>query len=526
MTREEMEDQKMSIVLMGWSLSMWATFPGGESATLGDCPCIGLAPRPVLLETLEKFVYLEGVCGRIHLLGASWDDEAKWTEALTNLRKCGTEVVYYPTKASPLPASETLRDLLTVDDDATPVTEAIIGALLGSAGSYCPFRTAGAYGSGAKRGIKTAGRTVRTEQSPEATPEDKAYQRLMDAAQFYYRTYHDVSLCRDLVRYLLESVASQDWSARVKRAVAHFDRWGGRELLGTTPAMKTLRDFVDKVAKSREPASVFICGESGTGKETVAWLIHNKSDRRGKPFVAFNCASVAKELLESRFFGHEKGAFTDAKAQHKGLFEQADGGTLFLDEIGEMSLETQALLLRVLEERRFTRVGGSKEIEVDVRLVTATNRDLPSMVREGTFRQDLYYRLNVLVVRAPALREHKEDIPLIANAWWRLHRESDELTEAQCAALQGYDYPGNVRELFNLLERATVFEETDFAALIREHRELNAGLAAMGTDPADGRLAPPAQDRENGVARSAATAVAAPSALTRSWDRRCPGIGG
>ena len=143
-----------------------------------------------------------------------------------------------------------------------------------------------------------------------------------------------------------------------------------------------------------------------------------------------------------------------------------------------MSPEVQSLLLRVLEEGRFTRLGGCTEVSVDVRLITATNRDLPRLVREGKFRNDLYQRLNVVQIRTPSLREHREDIPLIANAWWRAHHDGKTLNEAQCAALKGYDYPGNVRELFNLLERATVLEEADFAALIREHRELNAGLAA------------------------------------------------
>ena len=254
-------------------------------------------------------------------------------------------------------------------------------------------------------------------------------------------------------------------------------QFGRREIVGGSPLVVALRERINKVA-AHPDARVLVMGESGTGKETVAWQIHNKSARAREPFVAFNCASVAKDLLESRFFGHEKGAFTDAKAQHKGLFEQADGGTLFLDEIGEMSLEVQSLLLRVLEEGRFTRLGGCTEVSVDVRLITATNRDLPRLVREGKFRNDLYQRLNVVQIRTPSLREHREDIPLIANAWWRAHHDGKTLNEAQCVALKGYDYPGNVRELFNLLERATVLEEADFAALIREHRELNAGLAA------------------------------------------------
>ena len=195
------------------------------------------------------------------------------------------------------------------------------------------------------------------------------------------------------------------------------------------------------------------------------------------PFVAFNCASVTKELLEDRFFGHEKGAFTNAVERTDGLFLQADGGTLFLDEIGEMPLEVQALLLRVLEGGRFTRLGGKEELKCDVRLITATNRDLPRLVAEGKFREDLYQRINVVQLRTPSLREHKEDIPLIANSWWRKFHGNHVLHAEQLAALMGYDYPGNVRELINILDRATALEESDFDLLMREHKELNAGLA-------------------------------------------------
>ena len=180
-------------------------------------------------------------------------------------------------------------------------------------------------------------------------------------------------------------------------------------------------------------------------------------------------------MLESRFFGHEKGAFTGADKRQLGLFELANGGTLFLDEIGELPLEAQGTLLRVLEGGRFMRMGGSEEIETDVRLVTATNRNLPKFVREGKFRADLYQRLNVVQLRVPALREHKEDIRDIADGWWLQHNKR-HLAEEQIAALMEYEYPGNVRELLNLLERATVLDEQDFSALLAEHKEMNAGL--------------------------------------------------
>ena len=188
-----------------------------------------------------------------------------------------------------------------------------------------------------------------------------------------------------------------------------------------------------------------------------------------------------KGLLESRFFGHEKGAFTGADRQTQGLFEQADGGTLFLDEIGELPLEAQGLLLRVLEGGRFQRVGGQEELTTDVRLVTATNRDLAAMVRAGTFRQDLYMRLNVVQIRVPSLREHLEDVGAIADAWW-FRRFRKHLAESQIAALKTYSYPGNVRELLNLLERAAVLDETDFGRLVENHGSMNASLLALPAD--------------------------------------------
>ena len=304
----------------------------------------------------------------------------------------------------------------------------------------------------------------------------RAYFTLIDTAQFYYRNYQDESLYTTAARYLANGVKPCAWEPDVKAAVEHYDRYGGRELLGKSREITLLQDRINRVAE-HEHARVLILGESGTGKETVAQQIHTKSPRWKMPFVAFNCASVTKDLLEDRFFGHERGAFTNAVERTDGLFLQADGGTLFLDEIGEMSLEVQALLLRVLEGGRFMRVGGKEELKCDVRLITATNRDLPRLVVEGKFREDLYQRLNVVQMRTPSLREHKDDIPIIANAWWRKFHDNAVLKEEQIAALMEYDYPGNVRELINILDRATALEEYDFEALMREHKEMNAGLS-------------------------------------------------
>ena len=262
----------------------------------------------------------------------------------------------------------------------------------------------------------------------------------------------------------------------VRSAIEHYERYGNRELRGKSKAIATLQERINRFA-AHEHARVLILGESGTGKETVALQIHTKSPRAKMPFVAFNCASVTKDLLEDRFFGHERGAFTNAIERTDGLFLQADGGTLFLDEIGEMPLEVQALLLRVLEGGRFMRMGGREELKGDVRLVTATNRDLPRLVMEGKLREDLYQRLNVVQLRTPPLREHKDDIAIIANAWWRKFHDNAVLKPAQLAALMDYDYPGNVRELINILDRPTALEEDDFALFMSEHKEMNAWLS-------------------------------------------------
>lgn len=197
---------------------------------------------------------------------------------------------------------------------------------------------------------------------------------------YAYRNYQDEAAYAKAIRYLAADVSERDWDAEARRAVAHYRRYGGRELVGRSVQMRTLQERINRIA-SFPDARVLILGESGTGKETVALQIHNKSPRRNEPFYAFNCASVTPDLLESRFFGHERGAFTGADRQRAGLFELANGGTLFLDEIGELPMEAQGLLLRVLEGGRFLHLGGNEEISVDVRLITATNRNLPQRVR-------------------------------------------------------------------------------------------------------------------------------------------------
>lgn len=235
-------------------------------------------------------------------------------------------------------------------------------------------------------------------------------------------------------------------------------------LVGQSPSIKNVRKVLKKVAPSN--ATVLITGESGTGKELAARAIHQHSDRKDKPFVAINCAALAKDLLESELFGHEKGSFTGAVGQKKGKLEVADGGVLFLDEIGEMPMELQVKLLRVLAEREFERVGGTKRIYVDIRLVAATNRNLEEEIEEGRFRQDLYFRLNVVPMVMPPLRDREIDVPMLAQHFvdrytQRGGMKPKTIALEALACLRNYDWPGNVRELENAMERAVVMGSSD-----------------------------------------------------------------
>jgi Nif-specific regulatory protein len=235
-------------------------------------------------------------------------------------------------------------------------------------------------------------------------------------------------------------------------------------MVGESGPMRGVYAFIAKAAPAS--STVLIRGESGTGKELVARAIHRNSARAARPFVAINCAALAETLLESEFFGHERGAFTGAVSQRKGKLEEAEGGTVFLDEIGELAPSLQAKLLRVLQEREFQRVGGNKTIHVDIRVIAATNRDLEEAVKRGTFREDLYYRLNVVAVRLPALRERREDIPLLAQYFAQKHAKQANrvvtgVSEAARTAILGYAWPGNVRELENAIERAVVLGSTE-----------------------------------------------------------------
>jgi two-component system, NtrC family, nitrogen regulation response regulator NtrX len=231
------------------------------------------------------------------------------------------------------------------------------------------------------------------------------------------------------------------------------------ELVGNSPAMQQLRQLIDTAGPTN--SRVLVGGENGTGKELVARAIHLQSARADRPFVAVNCAAIPETLIESELFGHEKGSFSGATSMKRGQFEQADGGTLFLDEIGDMSLNTQAKVLRALQEQQFNRVGGTKLLKVDVRVLAASNKDLMKEIEKGTFREDLYYRLNVVPIVVPPLRERREDIPLLIRHFMKLHAEEQglrtkEVTPDAMAVFQQYEWPGNIRELRNLIERLMI----------------------------------------------------------------------
>jgi DNA-binding NtrC family response regulator len=277
-------------------------------------------------------------------------------------------------------------------------------------------------------------------------------------------------------------------------------RTGYHEVIGVSRKMTELMLFVRKVAAS-EASTILIQGESGTGKDLIAKAIHYESSRKDRAWVAINCSAIPEMLMEAELFGHERGAFTDAKQMKKGLFEVADGGTLFLDEIGELSPLLQAKLLRVLEDQMIRRVGGVRDMQVDVRVIAASNRDLERAVREGQFRQDLYYRLAIISIFLPALRERKEDIlPMVdffIDRYNRKFRKSVRgITEASRRLLLEHDWPGNVRELKNAIERAMILEDEQL--LRPDYLPLAIGLARNGLTGFEAAAGDPAQPLSNG----------------------------
>lgn len=294
---------------------------------------------------------------------------------------------------------------------------------------------------------------------------------------------------------LLEMIANQSVSAllnadryqeilEIKAALEQElnPRFTYEEIIGKSPAMQGVFRTIDKIVQAEKPTTVLIRGETGTGKELIARAIHRKSNRKDGPLISVNCGAIPVQLLESELFGHEKGAFTDAKSEKKGKFELAGKGTIFLDEVGELPMDAQVKLLRVLQERKVERIGGEESIEVDVRVIAATNRDLEEEIRAGTFREDLYYRLNVIPVDLPPLKERRDDIPLLINHFVRKHAlnldaETQVISPDALQLMTAYNWPGNIRELENIIERILILENLPI-----EPKDLPRELSTGATD--------------------------------------------
>jgi two-component system response regulator HydG len=292
---------------------------------------------------------------------------------------------------------------------------------------------------------------------------ETAVDALKNGAYDYLTKPLDFDKLRLTIKRAMEHLQLKEENLLLKRNLSQqFDR---QNIIGRSPAMAKLLETVAQVAPSE--ATILITGESGTGKELIAGAIHFNSHRKEAPFIKINCAALTETLLESELFGHEKGAFTGADRRKEGCFVQAHGGSLFLDEVSEMPLTMQVKLLRVLQEREITRVGGEKVIPVDVRVITATNKDLLQLVKEGSFREDLYYRLNVVGLEIPPLRTREDDIPLLAQHFIEMFasknkKEIKAFTPKAMDSLLRYDWPGNVRELMNAVERGVVLAQSEY----------------------------------------------------------------
>jgi len=318
-----------------------------------------------------------------------------------------------------------------------------------------------------------------------------AVEAMKRGAADYVTKPFEVDALRIKIRRLLEQGALEQEVVRLRDEVSRRDRLGA--MVGRSAPMQELFRAIERVARSK--ASVLIRGESGTGKELVARALHDLGPRSDGPFVAVNCAAIPETLLESELFGHERGAFTDAREQRIGRFEAAGGGTLFLDEVGEIAPAMQGKLLRALQERVIERLGGAHPIPVDVRIVAATNRDLEASIQAGEFRSDLYYRINVVPLTIPPLRQRREDIPLLAeHVLARISTEAGRgkmsLAPEAAELFQGYAWPGNVRELENALERAAALSDRDElqAADLPEVVVEGARMATLGEQVRAGRL--------------------------------------
>ena len=315
---------------------------------------------------------------------------------------------------------------------------------------------------------------------------ESAVEALKLGAYDYLIKPFDVEELKNVVRNALEKRRLETENRVLKRELKQ--KGGADTLVGESPRMREVLGLVDRIAPTH--STVLIVGESGTGKELAARAIHARSPRRDRPFVSINCGALPDELLESELFGHTRGSFTGAVTSKKGLFEVADGGTVFLDEIGDTSPAMQVKLLRVLQERRIRRVGGTEETEVNVRVLAATNHDLEALVREKRFREDLYYRINVIQIQMPSLREKREDIPrlvdhFVAKYSALMGKKVTGINDEARRFLQQHEWPGNVRELENVIERAVALATGDVLGPADLSRDLGGGARAAKDLPAE-----------------------------------------
>jgi len=390
--------------------------------------------------------------------------------------------------------------ILVVDDDSAHrtmlrtllsgwgyrVEEADDGATAIAAVEQTPFdlvlmdiRMVTVSGIEALDGIKERNPAIPVVMMTAYSSVETAVDALKKGAYDYLTKPFDFEKLKVTIARALEHIQLKEENRRLREDLArHFDR---KQIIGRSPVMLRLLDTVAQVAPSE--ATVLLTGESGTGKELIAEAVHANSKRKKGPFIKINCAAITETLLESELFGHEKGAFTGADRRKEGRFQQAGGGSIFLDEVSEMSLGMQVKLLRVIQEREVTRVGGGDILPIDVRIIAATNQQLRDLVQDGRFREDLYYRLNVVNIEVPPLRLRREDIPLLAQSFLERfagqnEKQVDGFTPHAMEELIRYEWPGNVRELMNVVERGVVLargDYLDFESLL---------LTAQGLEPA------------------------------------------
>ena len=420
---------------------------------------IAFASMGVLPDVLDPFA--KAGFAEVHLLGIGLGvaDPARLDASFRNLTKAGARIVWH-SAGHPVP------------DEVPPAVQGLFEARVGKGESIAAFVAE-------EFGVEAGPLLAILAEKPE-TDTAKQWRERIAAAGWMFSNAHDFAALESIVRDLAGGVAPARWGDPANTLVRHYRIFGTRELQASGPQMRKVRKEIGRIARSGV-RRVLVTGESGVGKETVAQQLHVQSGRRG-PYLAFNCATVASSLIEGRLFGHVKGAFTDAKTDSPGLFRDASGGTLFLDEIAELPFEVQGVLLRVLQDGVVQPVGSSRETKVDVLVVAATNRDLHDLVQHHLFREDLYWRLSVVQIRMPPLRERGSDVAATArHIWSRLAPKRKPLSKDDLAAIEAYEWPGNVRELSNVLERAALFDDLSIADLVAEERAEASRLEELST---------------------------------------------